>query len=332
MAKKDIKSEKKEQEKAQKLEEKIDKLIGKIEQEKNPLKRHFLSLRVKMITSKIQREIDIQNIREEYADKKDYILKRKEKRDDKYFDKVASLTNEINALKRELMADEEYDIDSDYFVYPDRYIEKAGGLKNFAEKLKESKNPDTRYAGKKIESVERKKKRLDKLYSELNREENKWDKNESEYKRNNRILNRRETSLIVARKLNIFSRIGNFFKNMSEEIKAYREDKAEIKDLKNAQIEDMEILDEEYEKRMQELREEYESQKKILKEEHKAELNEKNEELGRSTAESFRKKYEVPATYVQEEEEEKDEDTNYRRKLIEEGILEPQSNSGDDRG
>ena len=147
-------------EKSKKLIEKIENLSQKIEQEKSPLKRHVLSFQVKMILAKIQREIERQNIRAEYDDKRDYILERKNKREDKYADEIADINAEIRKLKRTLRANEEYDSKSKNFLYPDRYVEQLGGVENLTKKLKESKNPSTQQAAKKNKWNGRKKSKI----------------------------------------------------------------------------------------------------------------------------------------------------------------------------
>ena len=77
---------------------------------------------------------------------------------------------------------------------------------------------------------------------------------------------------------------------MSEEIKAYREEKQEIKDLKMEQLEEEDRLEDDFERKMQELKEEYRNAKEGLKEKHKDEREEKQSQLGKDKAAAFRER------------------------------------------
>lgn len=327
-------------EKSKKLMAKIEKLSQKIEEEKSPLKRHVMSFQVKMILAKIQREINIQDIRDNYNDIRDSISARKERREDISLNEIASINNEIRALKREISRNEEYDASSPYFLYPEKYVKQSGGVSRITKKLKESKNPDAQETAAKIEEIAQKRQRLDQLYDDLENEQELLEDNNIDYKHDIKSINREEKALVLKQKFNIFSRIGNFFKNMTEEIKAYREEKKEIKELKYEQDEQLDKLDEIYERKMQELKEQYEKRKEEIKEIHKEERAEKQGELGKDKAESFRQKMvdmakgedeDTPTISEKDEEKSTDEQAiseegEYRKQLIDKGVITPTDN------
>ncbi len=277
-------------EKSKKLVEKINKLTEKIEQDKSPLKRHLMSFQVKMLLSKIQREIDLQNIKAEYNDRRDLLLARKERREDKSIEKIATLNNEIRALERDMRANEEYDVESEGFLYPEKYVRESGGIENLTERLKNSKNPEAQETARKIEQIAQKREKLEKLYEKLDNEKDNLEFSSDYYKRGKKRLDKEEKSLVLKQKFNVFSKIGDFFKNMSEEIKAYREEKRELKGMKETYKFEMNEIDDEYEKQMEELKERYKAEKEKMKEKQKEEMQNKQNELGKDKAVAFRER------------------------------------------
>ena len=277
-------------EKSKKLLEKIELLSQKIEEEKSPLKRHILSFQVKMLIAKIQREIDLQNLKASYDNKRETLLSEKLDRETGAIDNIASLSEQIKQLKRDIRGNEEYDEQSPNFMYPKKYIEQVGGIEGLTEKLKESPKEDSQYTAWKIESISRQRQELEKLQEELKQEQEKLEYSQDDYNQDKKDLKREETALVVKQKINVFSRIGNFFKNMAEEVRAYRDEKRQIKELTIKQKEEEKKLDEEHEKLMQELKEKLEREKQEIRESHQIEREEQQIQTGKDTAASFRSK------------------------------------------
>ena len=281
--------EKEKQDKSKKLLEKIELLSQKIEQEKSPLKRHIFAFQVKMLIAKIQREIDIQNLKDSYEEKRASLLTEKEDREGYSLDNIAILNNKIRAKQREMSGNEEYDIESQYFLYPKKYVQEVGGIENLTKKLKESKSIDSQQTAQRIEKMALKRQELNNLYDELKKEQENLEHNQSGYNTDKMTLDREEKSLIIKQKFNIFTRISNFFKNMVEEAKLYREEKKQMKDLRTKQREDESVIDEDFNRKMQELREQHEKAKQQMHDNQKGERESQQSQLGQDTAASFRK-------------------------------------------
>lgn len=276
-------------EKSKKLLEKIELLSQKIEEEKSPLKRHILSFQVKMLIAKIQREIDLQNLKASYDDKREYLTVKKEERESGSVDNIAILNSKIKALQREMSGNEEYDVESPYFIYPKKYVQELGGVENLTKKLKESQKEESQQTANRIEDIAKKRQELDKLYEELRTEQENLEYSQEDYNKDKRDLKREETALALKQKFNIFSRIGNFFRNMVEEVKLYRQEKNQIKELKEKQLEDVSAIDSDFERKMQELKEEHKKAKQELRESHQKEREEQQSQSGKDTAADFRK-------------------------------------------
>lgn len=276
-------------EKSKKLLDKIELLSQKIEQEKSPFKRHVLSFQVKMLIAKIQREIDLQNLKSSYEDKRKSLVVEKEERESGSVDNIAVLNSKIKALQREMNGNEEYDVESPYFMYPKKYVQELGGVENLTTKLKESKKEEAQQAANKIDEMAKKRQELNKLYEELKTEQDNLEYSQDDYEQDKNDLNKEEKALIVRQKFNIFSRIGNFFKSMIDEVKLYREEKNQIKDLKEKQREDASMIDDDFERKMQELKEEHEKAKQELREKQQKEKENRQNQLGKDTAADFRK-------------------------------------------
>lgn len=276
-------------EKSKKLMEKIELLSQKIEQEKSPLKRHLLVFQVKMLIAKIQREIDLQNIKSSYDEKRKALLIEKDERETDSVDNIAILNGKIKQLQKEIKGNEEYDVKSSSFMYPKKYVEQLGGVENLAEKLRGSRNQEAQRAAGRIEEIARKREELDRLKEELQEEQENLKYSQSDYKRDKRDLKRQEMGLVVRKKFNIFSRIGEFFRNIAEQVTEYREEKSEMKELKGLQKEDEIKLKEAYEREMQRLKEEYAKSKEDMRDYHEGEREAQQSQVGQNVAANFRR-------------------------------------------
>lgn len=275
-------------EKSQKLVEKVNLLTEKIETEKSPLKKHILAFRVKMIISKIQREIDLHNIREYYQLLRNSLKSEKEKSDVRALDNIAELSSKIKKLERELGGNEEYDAESPYFMYPAKFVKESGGIENLTKKLKQSKKIESQQAARKIEIMAQKRKELDVLYETLKSEQDRLDNSQDDYKANQKDYSRQEKMLIIRQKINIFARIGVFFKTMTEQTKLYFDERKQNKELTKLQKADEVAIDEEYRKKMDELKREYRDAKEKHRESRKQEQEARKDIYGKDMAEQLR--------------------------------------------
>lgn len=288
-------------EKSKQLLEKIDNLTQRMEKEESPLKKHILAFQVKRLIAKIQREIDLNNIRDSYQAKRDELKKSKEQRELEGVDNIAGLNEQIMQLKREINGNEEYDVQSPYFMYPKKYVEQIGGPEALANKMKSSKKVETQQAAKRIENVAQKRKELQELEDKLAKEQEDLEYSNEDYKADQKGLNREEKSLIIKQKMNIFSRIGEFFNNMIEEAKLYREERKQNKELDAKENEEEAALDEEYAKKIEELKREQEERRAALREKQDESRAQQNQQQNSDRAAEFRAQVEQMAKQGKED-------------------------------
>lgn len=288
-------------EKSKQLLGKIDNLTQRMEKEESPLKKHILAFQVKRLIAKIQREIDLNNIRDSYQAKRDELKKSKEQRELAGVDNIAGLNEQIMQLKREINGNEEYDVQSPYFMYPKKYVEQIGGPEALANKMKSSKKVETQQAAKRIENVAQKRKELQELEDKLAKEQEDLEYSNEDYKADQKGLNREEKSLIIKQKMNIFSRIGEFFNNMIEEAKLYREERKQNKELDAKEDEEEAALDEEYAKKIEELKREQEERRAALREKQDESRSQQNQQQNSDRAAEFRAQVEQMAKQGKED-------------------------------
>ncbi|MCI8273389.1 MAG: hypothetical protein HFJ55_04835 [Clostridia bacterium] len=299
-------------EKSQKLVDKVNELTQRIEEEPNRIKRHILSFQVRMLISRLQKEIDLNNIKEYYQQEREAAKRYRDKMQDKGVDNIAAITEKIRLLEKVIYGNEEYDIKSKYFMYPKEYVEDIGGVKNLVDKLKQSDKSANQRAASRIEEVSKKRAELEDLRKEL--EDNKMMVEDAKeyYKEDMKSINKEEKSLVVRQKMNIFSRIGNFFKNAMDEISQYRQERHEEKELRTSQLRDEAQLNEQYEKDMAELRAKYNDMRANLREYHGKETEQDRNVQNQSKAASFREQMsqvinqEEPSSVKESEEIEQD--------------------------
>lgn len=301
-------------EKAKALLAKAEMLTAKVEEEKNPIKRHILAFRIKQTLKKVQKEIDLQNIRSKYELKKKQLKTKKEKRELESEDRIAETTAEIKQLKKELKGNEEYDYKSKNFMYPREHVEKNGGLEAFSKKLQESKKAETQNAGQKIELMVAKRKELEKLQDKLNTYKEELKNSDANYNKKLSGLEFKQKSLIVAEKANIFTWIRSTFSNITSQVKTYFEERRENKELQAEQMKEEQELEDSYRKQIEELREQLEKAKKEMKEKNEANNQSKTEQKGKDMAASFREQMSDMKNYSQIPEEQEHEEASDENK------------------
>ena len=261
--------------KAQKLIKKVDKLIEKIEGEKSVFVKHVLTFKIKRLIAKIQKEIDIIAIKENYELEREALKTQKENDEVDARDNVASLTANIRRLQREIDGNEEYDVESPYFMYPEEYVKRVGGPEALADQLEKSDKVESQQAATRIKSVAQKRKELEDLEQQLSEEQERLKYSAKDYKHDINASKREETTMVLKQRFNIFTGIKTFFTTLVEQVKSYREEKRQLKELDSQQKEDEKTIEEEYEKKMEEATEQYEKKMEELREEEQKAKEEK---------------------------------------------------------
>ena len=233
-------------EKGKKLYEKVEKLEAKIRDEKNPLKLHLLQFKLRMLVAKIQRELDLINIKESYNLKRDELKLGKEQSDKDINKEIALLMLKVNLKKQELHSNSEYDYKSSDFGF-NGLVKSEEELQVLTTSLKA--DSETKLVAENIERMSQVRQEIEKLQEELKSKQQLVHDNNKEYARSKKQLDFEEKRLTVINKYNIFSRIGDFFKNVKQGINDIRADMIEMKQLKK-----------EYEKEKLEAKRKYEAE------------------------------------------------------------------------
>lgn len=244
-------------EKSKKLQEKVQELVERVENEQNPIKRHLLSFRIKMIISKIQREIDIQNIEADYEQALEDLRFEKEIEEANSERIIPHLTKKIKLLENEIWANEEYDYKSSNFMYPQSHVQKVGGFDKLTEKLEKSTDIDSQLAANKMKQIADKRQELEALKEELENEKANLDNSEINLANSEKGLKKDKNQLILKKKFNIFDRVKTFFNNMKDEFAEYKEERKEAKELKAKQKENEQLLLKMYKMQQEELKNVY---------------------------------------------------------------------------
>ena len=224
--------------KSKKLLDKIDLLTEKIETEKSPLKRHLLSFKVKRLIARIQKEIDLNNIKDYYQGLKDDLKLEKEENDAEALDSVALMTNKIKRLQMELRGNEEYDAESQYFMYPQQFVKQTGGVDKLVEKLKQSSHTESQQAAQRIEAMAEKRKEIEAYNKLLEQAQDDLKNGQKDYRKQQIKHTIEEKSMLLRRKVNFLPGIASFFRTIGEQAKSYIEEKLEDREFKKQQKEE----------------------------------------------------------------------------------------------
>lgn len=253
--------------KSKKLLDKIDLLTEKIEAEKSPLKRHLLSFKVKRLIARIQKEIDLNNIKDYYQGLREDLKVKKEEKDAEALDSVALMTNKIKKLQMELSGNEEYDAESQYFMYPQQFVKQTGGVDKLVEKLKRSPQIESQRAAERIESMAEKRKELDSLYDELEQAQDDLKNGQKDYRKQQIKYTIKEKSMVLKQKVNFLPGIANFFMTIGEQAKLYIEEKLEDREFRRQQKEEERETNRSYRECIKNLERERKQAKKQAREE-----------------------------------------------------------------
>lgn len=271
--------------KAQKLYEKCKKLAENYEKEESLAKRILYGTKLKMAIAKLDREIDLDNIKQKFEKEKEgrdanLSESKKDKRKN-----ISELTKRIKSLKRELKSNSEYDYKSEKFMYPKSDVNSMGGINNYIDELRKSKDPDLIETADKIEKASSLREKIEGLEEDLAKEKDDLRYADKRAKVEDKKAKMQETAMVVRKKANIFSRVGDFFKSAYQNMREAREEKRELKQTEktkdiliksiNTSVKDYKKnKKQDYQEKMAESQAEYERKMAELKRQHEQEMAE----------------------------------------------------------
>lgn len=205
------------QSKSEKLMEKINLLAEKIENEKNPLKRTLYSIRAKMVIAKLDREIEIQNLKEQYdnevADRVDDAEYAKmDTRSD-----ILGINNRMREIEIQLNMDRAYDPNSRDFMFGQGEVVTNGGIEQYADILRASGRAEQVHAADKMQEMQALREELNTLKEELEARKFELEDIDFETEKENRKSERKMTALVL--KTNTWTRVTDWFKSIGAGVK-----------------------------------------------------------------------------------------------------------------
>lgn len=205
------------QSKSEKLMEKINLLAEKIENEKNPIKRTLYSIKAKMVIAKLDREIEIQNIKEQYnneiADRvEDTEYTKMDTRSD-----ILGINNRIREIEIQLNIDRAYDPNSRDFMFGQGEVAANGGTQQYAEVLRASGRPEQIQAADKMQEMQALREELNGLKEELEARKYELEVIDLETDKANMKAERKMNALVL--KTNTWTRVTDWFKSIGAGLK-----------------------------------------------------------------------------------------------------------------
>lgn len=219
--------------KNQKLIEKIDFLLEKLEAETNPFKRALYTIKLEHLHLRLQKEINIINIKERFEqERQERIESLNERRKERTLDKMNNILNR-NTYAAILNQNSDFDPASPNFAFQDELENMAGGdINKLIEELR--KIGRDQIADRILEAVNTRKE-YEQAKEKIEEMKNEGKRTQKEVKKENIKSSIKENALIVKEKTNIFKRIFNSikagineYKKTKEANKLYEEEKANI--------------------------------------------------------------------------------------------------------
>lgn len=300
--------------KSEKLEEKINALIEKIENEKDPNKRALYSIKASVILEKINEELELQEAKEKYESE------RQEKREN-VKDEKSDIRNEIlrlnirkNYIKRKISEQSRYDSDSKNFILSgdnDEILNQGGIYQYLNNVLRTSGKLEQMDVADKIEQVENLKSELAQVEKDLQSKSNELKGIQMESQNDEISAKVKQTALVVKSKVNIFTKMRNFFKIVKDNVKSAWQERKKLNEIKSNNKIDMEFADE-YRQEEKAVEEIYYSLEKERVNENYPGLEEKMEEI--------RKKYDKIYADIDRKYDQKKIQLNYGSRMEQEKI------------
>ena len=253
--------------KAQKLTDKVNKLIEKLENETNIVKRTMYSIKAKMLIEKLNRTIELQEMKELFAQNKMDRANNLEKEKWELRSDIISIRLQIAEKEKELAKRKEYDIDSNKFMFGKEEVEKYGGIDEYIELLEGSGKSDQKIVASTIRDVEYIKGEIDRLLEEMQAKKDELSNKEDEHKKEDKNEHKELVKAGIKNKIGIFSRISSLFKNVKSSIKESIEERNAKKIILEASEEKNAVLMDEYNEELRKSQEVFEKEVEKLKEE-----------------------------------------------------------------
>lgn len=193
-------NEEKKKTKAEALYEKVNILAEKIEKEPSAMKRALYSIKAKMILAKLQRQIDIQKIKQQYSKQRQDNLKEAEESKTDTRSDIIAMVQKINGLEDQIKRNADYDYQSKRFMFGTREIDSSGGINNYVQILKQSGRPEQVAAAQKIQDTEALRLELKNLKESLRDAQEELHYTDIDTQDKNEQLKREEKSLVVRKK------------------------------------------------------------------------------------------------------------------------------------
>ena len=243
---------------SKKLIIKIRELCDKSKSEKNIVKKHFLRFKIRMLATKIQKELDLYNLKEEYRLKAEEIKSKKDQKQKDDMLAIISINEKIKQRERILSSNAEYDYYSPDFMFPKSTVATCGGAKQFSKSLQEDENPIIKNAGKKVADMMIYREQIKTLRKQMEDRQRAMDARERvSLEEDQELAEDREDKLMVLEKQNnIFGQIKSLLKNVKLTIVDFKKELGERK-----------LLEKEYKQKEQEIRQRFEQEMKTLREE-----------------------------------------------------------------
>ncbi len=271
--------------KSKKLLDKCVVLANKIENEKSRAKRTLYSIKMKMLIAKIERELDIRDLQEEYAmDREERMENLQEEKSDARTESI-KISKKIKALKKALKENKEYDYSSKDFIFPKEEVETEGGIDRYIGILRTSGNREQEEVATDIQETLAKRRELERLQKELQETKEQLKNADKMARRDNRKSKVTETALVTAKKANIFQKIGSFFRNLGSTVIETKEEISDLNALNMEKKDNIKSIKKEAKMTVQEQKEAFEEAKQKAYEEYQAKIQQLQEEYEQESLE-----------------------------------------------
>lgn len=250
--------------KAINLIKKVKVLCEKCSNENNIVKKHLLKFKLRMLTVRLQEELDLYYLKEEYRIKAEELKAKTVSKQKNDILAIININKQIKQRENVLRSYSEYDYYSPDFMFPKSLVEQCGGIKEFAKQLEEDKNPTIQIAGKNISGSLRYREQIQDLKKQISDRQKEMELREKEAFEESTKLNYMEQENQIALKEPniIFKRIKEFFKIARVSIQDFRNELSERRELAK-----------EYKQKEAELREQFDLQMRQFKEDAKKAKN-----------------------------------------------------------
>ena len=294
--------------KSKRLVEKVEELCGCIEKEESPFKRQVLSFRVQMLVNRIQKEIDVLTIKENYEKKREEIKRGKTVKNKNAQDKVAELIEEIEGIQDKINNldspengyNPEYDPEAPEFkAFSKKYISEQGGIENILNDLRESNVSASKNLAEKIEEaiaarganegtkqqleelLENKRQELAEAHTSLNQISQQYNKDV----RSNKV---EEKALVAKTRFNPLTAIKNVWKNIKDRWKDFKSEREAIKGLEEQEAADMAEIDNQLARDIEALKQAANRKKEQITRTYDGKIGDNITNRAQSAAENFR--------------------------------------------